>query len=79
MLRTLQNVDVVEKCGGGYKYLGLANGITRVLSAGKYESDQTDSIVNTDGIPVFKSSNTVVANLVYFWWVLSFSCGCFFW
>ena len=57
LLRTPQNVDFVEKCGGSYKYLGLANGITRVLSAVNYESDQINLIVNPDGIPVFKSSN----------------------
>ena len=50
-------MDFVEKCGGSYKYLGLANGITRVLSAVNYESDQINLIVNPDGIPVFKSSN----------------------
>ena len=57
LLRTPRNVDIVEKCGGSYKYLGLASGITRVLSAVNYESDQINLIVNTDGIPVFQSSN----------------------
>ena len=40
------------------KYQGLANGITRVLGAVNYESDQINLIVNTDGVPVFKSSDT---------------------
>ena len=57
LLRIARNVDVVEKYGGSYKYLGIANGITRVLSAVNYESDQINLRVNTDGIPVFKSSN----------------------
>ena len=57
MIRTPRNVDAVEKCGGSYKYLGLANGITGVLSAVNYESDQINLILNIDGIPVFKSSN----------------------
>ena len=57
LLRKPQNVDFVEKCGGSYKYLGLANGITRVLNAVSYKSDQINLIVNTNGIPVFKSSN----------------------
>ena len=58
LLRTQRGVDVVEKCGGSYKYLGLTNGITRVLRAVHYESGQINLIVNADGIPVFKSSNT---------------------
>ena len=57
LLRTPRNVDVVEKCGGSYRYLAWANAITRVLSAVNYESDQINLILNTDGIPVFKSSN----------------------
>ena len=57
MLRIPRNVDVLEKCGGSYKYLDLAKGITRVLSGVNYESDQINLIVNTDGIPVFSSSN----------------------
>ena len=57
MLGTLQNLDVVEKCGGSYKYLDLTNGITRVLSAVSCESDQINLIVNTGRIPVFKPSN----------------------
>ena len=56
MLRTPQNVDVVEQSVGSYKYLGLANGITRILSTVNYKSDRINLIVDTDGIPVFKFS-----------------------
>ena len=56
MLRTPQNVDVVEQSVGSYKYLGLANSITRVLSTVNYKSDRINLIVDTDGIPVFKFS-----------------------
>ena len=31
LLRTPRSVDVVGKCGGSYKYLGLVNGITKVI------------------------------------------------
>ena len=55
-----RNAEVVEKCGGSYKYLGLANGITRVLNAVTYEIGQINLIDNTDGIPVFKSLNKQV-------------------
>ena len=56
MLRTPQNVDVVEQSVGSYKYLGLANSITRVLNTVNYKSDRINLIVDTDGIPVFKFS-----------------------
>ena len=80
LLRTPRNVDVVEKCSGSYKYLRLANRITRVLSTVNYESDQINLIINTNGIPVFKSSNAQLWSILFmFGGFHPFLVAVFFW
>ncbi len=70
LLDTPREVSVVEKCGGQYSYCGIKAGIIQELA--KYpdfgdKHDHIDLIINIDGLPLFKSSNS------QFWPIL----GCF--
>ena len=48
----------MKKCGGDYVYLGLLNGIRRILSENQaaIPDEKINLIVNVDGVPLYKSS-----------------------
>ena len=48
----------MKKCGGDYVYLGFLNGIRRILSENQaaIPDEKINSIVNVDGVPLYKSS-----------------------
>ena len=59
LLHTPTSVDVKEKCGGRYIYLGIATGLTHILecdNAAIYNRNAIELKVNVDGLPLFKSS-----------------------
>ena len=61
MCNTVKCIEIVEKCGGEYVYIGLRKGIEVVLS--KHYSSETSCIIVTldfgiDGIPIFKSTKS---------------------
>ena len=61
LLRTPRDVPSVSKCGGQYSYFGIESAITQVLENQKEFAvghDSVELIVNIDGVPLFKSSNT---------------------
>ena len=49
----------MKKCGGDYVYLGLLNGIKRILSENQaaIPDKKINLIVNVDGVPLYKSSS----------------------
>ena len=60
LLRTPRTVDVVEKCGGNYFYMGLENGVLKLIHQNvDYFADleQIQLTFNIDGVPLFKSTN----------------------
>ena len=70
LLATPMKITTSEKCGGQYVYLGIQRGVRQMLS--KYPSylqkhESIDLMINVDGLPLFKSSNS------QFWPIL----GCF--
>lgn len=61
LLKTPRNVTVAQKCGGEYVYIGIEKGIRLILKdfpQVSYSSQMVDLLVNTDGVPLYKSSNT---------------------
>ena len=48
----------MKKCGGDYVYLGLLNGIKRILSENQeaIPDKKMNLIVDVDGVPLYKSS-----------------------
>ena len=48
----------MKKCEGDYVYLGLLNGIKRILSENQaaIHDKKINLIVNVDGVPLYKSS-----------------------
>lgn len=61
LLKTPRQVFCNTKCGGQYTYFGLETSITRVLQNNAHfvvENNVIELIVNVDGVPLFKSSNS---------------------
>ena len=58
VLKTPRNVDISKKCGGDYVYLGIVSGILR--QGIDIFSKEISLVVNVDGLPLFKSSNSQV-------------------
>ena len=58
ILRTPRQVVTIKKCGGDYVYLGLLNGIKRILSENQaaIPDKKINLIVNVDGVLLYKSS-----------------------
>lgn len=60
LLRTPRTVEIVEKCGGKYLYLGLETGLLKLVCQNiDFFKDNEDMqlIFNIDGVPLFKSTN----------------------
>ena len=60
LMKTPRYVDVVDKCGGSYFYLGIQNGVSKAL-ANTFELEKTlfiELTVNVDGLPLHKSTNS---------------------
>ena len=60
LLHTRSDVPYVVKCGGDYIYLGIAKGIENVIQAYGYAMEEINLKFNIDGLPLFKSSSTVL-------------------
>ena len=59
LCHTLRSVDVVEKCGGSYVYLGLQKGIEKSFITDGFVSE-VKLFINVDGLPLFKSSKECI-------------------
>ena len=59
LIKTPRKVNISEKCGGSYIYLGIIRGINRVIENNPHlPIPQIISLnVNIDGLPLFKSSS----------------------
>lgn len=58
LLKTPRNVDVLNKCGGSYYYLGIRNGISSWLDQNVEPVPFLKLSVNVDGVPLDKSTNS---------------------
>ena len=59
LLKTPRSVDVVDKCGGKYTYLGIESGILTVFAQhNDFQEKEIALSVNIDGVPVFKSTSS---------------------
>lgn len=61
LLQTPRTVEVLDKCGGQYKYYGIEDGLMKVFEQNPFMAETVDPIkmlVNIDGIPIFKSCGT---------------------
>lgn len=58
LLKTPRNVDVLNKCGGSYYYLGIRNGISSLLDQNVEPVPFFKLSVNVDGVPLDKSTNS---------------------
>jgi len=58
VLKTPRNVLVNSKCGGEYVYLGIKSGILQQQE--QFIEPKVSLIVNIDGLPLFKSTDTQV-------------------
>lgn len=59
LLRTPRIINVENKCGGQYTYLGLKSGILKILAQDTFFCENNDLLkleFNIDGLPLFKSS-----------------------
>ena len=59
LLKLPRTVEVREKCGGEYIYLGIESGIVRIISNFRKSFENLNVIkfhLNMDGLPLFKSS-----------------------
>ena len=50
-------VVATEKCNGEYYYFGLEKGIVQCIFQNPFSGDKIEVVVNTDGVPIFKSTN----------------------
>lgn len=60
LLRTPRTVEIAEKCGGKYLYLGLETGLLKLVCQNiDFFKDNEDIqlIFNIDGVPLFKSTS----------------------
>ena len=57
LCKTPRNIEVVDKSGGKYFYLGIENGVTKAIKHLKQFS-QIDLSVNIDGLPLCRSSKS---------------------
>lgn len=64
LLKTPPKVEVLNKCGGQYAYLGVAPGIRRILQNTQEIVDSVSLKINVDGIPLFKSSNKALTPIL---------------
>ena len=64
LLQTPSKVVATEKCNGEYYYVGLEKGIVQCIIQNSFSGDKIELVVNTDGVPIFKSTN------VQFWPIL---------
>lgn len=63
LLHTPRTVEIVEKCGGKYLYLGLETGLLKLVCQNIdffKEIEQIQVTFNIDGVPLFKSTNVQV-------------------
>ena len=61
LLKTPRHVEIMEKCGGHYIYLGIESGLLKILTQNIRQFANNDELLldfNIDGIPLFKSCNT---------------------
>ena len=83
LLKTQRQVHTEIKCGGDYIYLGISNGISIVFISNLYlqmDSNAMDLVVNVDGVPLYKSSNTQIWPIIckfanYPPFIVSLFCG----
>ncbi|KAK6191229.1 hypothetical protein SNE40_002965 [Patella caerulea] len=70
LLQTPKNIDIENKCGGKYTYLGIENGLRNVFSRNQNFVKNIKNIdlkINVDGLPLFKStSDSLWPILAYF-------------
>ena len=67
LLGTLRSVEVLDRCGGQYKYFGLESGISTCIATSPLFFETHNEVAlnfNIDGIPLFKS------NSIEFWPIL---------
>ena len=57
LLRIPRKVLTTEKCNGEYYYFGLEKGIVQCILQNSFSGDKIELVVNTDGVPIFKSTN----------------------
>ena len=57
LLQTPRKVVATEKCNGEYYYFGLEKGIVQCIIQNSFSGDKIELVVNTDGVPIFKSTN----------------------
>ena len=67
ILKTPRSVDVEEKCGGKYAYVGIASALFKYISLNLDMSTDWKIVikVNIDGVPLWTSSN------LQFWPILA--------
>ena len=56
ILKTPRSISSEKKCGGDYKYLGIANGISRKLAAEddfEFTGQSIELLINVDGLPLY--------------------------
>lgn len=61
LLKTPRQIQTEDKCGGQYVYLGIECSVVKIIARNiKFleSSNSVDLLVNIDGVPLFKSSNT---------------------
>ena len=58
LLRVPRITGSTQECGGDYVYLGLRSVISNFLSNPANNCDILELIINTDGLPLFKSAST---------------------
>ena len=69
LLNIARIVEYKEKCGGSYLYLGIRNGILKILDCISLKVNEISLDVNVDGLPLFKSSK------LQFWPILGSFIG----
>ena len=57
LLQTPRKVVTTEKCNGEYYYFGLEKGIVQSILQNSFSGDKLELVVNTDGVPISKSTN----------------------
>eukprot|EP00794_Sanderia_malayensis_P012558 gene12558-13844_t len=59
LLQTPSSVNIIEKCGGQYRYFGIGDGVLKVVPRNKLlVNDAVKLDVNIDGLPLFKSTSS---------------------
>ena len=60
LLRTPRSINIIDKCGGQYIYLGIESRIIKLLERNPdliNDSGTLKLLVNVDGVPLFKSTS----------------------